>query len=117
MCCLITKSSLDAATTEGIAPGLGTCLTQITMDPLMTTYLIDNNSSFGGFYIGSWTLAGRLEGVGTAISMQGVRVSSQEVDWLLRGFGLLCQEVDRLGSFRLLWGWHKHGILQQQLVK
>ena len=31
---------------------------------------IDNNSSFGGFYIGSWTLAGRLEGVGTAISMQ-----------------------------------------------
>lgn len=47
--------------------------------------------------------------------MQGVWVSGQEVDWLLRSFGLLRQEVNWLGGFLLLWGWHEHGVLQQWL--
>ena len=84
------------------------------MHLLMITYLIDSNLSFSEFYIGSWTLASRLEGVRTAIRMQGVWVSIQEVDGLLGGFRLLCQEVNWLGSFCLLWGWHEHCVLQQK---
>ena len=44
VCCLITKSSLDAATTEGIAPGLGTCLGKIRIQVLMTSYQMDADS-------------------------------------------------------------------------
>ena len=39
VCCLITKSSLDAAITEELAPGLGTCLKQSMKYLLMTTHV------------------------------------------------------------------------------
>ena len=78
VCCLITKSSLDAATTEERAPGLGTCAAQNR-----TKFVIIRLSRKKGVYIDSrWTLTSLtrwLKGVRTAICVQGVGVPVQEV--------------------------------------
>ena len=75
VCCLITKSSLDAATTEDSAPGLGTCAGQNR-----TQFLIIRLGRKKGTYIDSrWTLTSWLKGVRTAICVQGVGVPVQEV--------------------------------------
>ena len=76
MCCLITKSSLDAATTEDSAPGFGTCVAQNG-----TKFLIIRLGRKKGSYIDSrWTLTSWLKGVRTAIRVQGVGVPVQEVN-------------------------------------
>ena len=78
VCCLITKSSLDAATTEDSAPGFGTCAGQNG-----TKFLIVRLGRKKGAYIDSrWTLTSLtswLKGVRTAICVQGVGVPVQEV--------------------------------------
>ena len=91
VCCLITKSSLDAATTEDSAPGFGTCAGQNK-----TQFLIIRLGRKKGSYIDSrWTLTSLtswLKGVRTAIRVQGVRVTVQEVN-LGKGIQSTTQEV------------------------